>query len=85
MRKCNALLCLVTATLFMAACGKNDAQPPVSVTESSVEESTVQSTTPQSDIPEKVENVNAISMDRGSIETKTEKIPESSISNAGET
>lgn len=58
---------------FHGGMWKNDAQPPVSVTESSVEESTVQSTTPQSDIPEKVENVNAISMDRGSIETKTEK------------
>ncbi len=86
MKKWNALLCLATAVLFMTACGKNDtqAQTPVFVTESSAEESTVQSTAPQSDIPEKVENINAASMDMGSIETKMEEIPESSISNAGE-
>lgn len=86
MKKWNALLCLATAVLFMTACGKNDtqAQTPVFVTESSAEESTVQSTAPQSDIPEKVENINAASMDMDSIETKMEEIPESSISNVGE-
>lgn len=84
MKKWNTLLCLATAVLFMTACGKNDTQASVSVTESSVEESTAQSTTSLSDIPEKVENVNAASMDRSSMETKTEEIPESSIFNAGE-